>query len=99
MLLEKLYQKITAELREAGRDKARVRTALRHLLLRIELSSSPLEEWTPEYRAWMLETFCQALELAKADCVRSEEYEQAAEIQILLPDIQEIGIIESKQES
>lgn len=75
------------ELKRAGRDKSKIRTGLRHILLQLELTTDPLDEWTPEYREWLLFTFKQALDLAKEDCVKSEEYEQAAEIQLLIPDV------------
>lgn len=90
MLVKKLLSQIEAELRRTGRDRKTIRTGLRHLLLRLELSvgNDEAEEWNDEYRAWLLDGFCEALLLSLDRAVSREDYEQAAEIKLLLADIQ-----------
>jgi hypothetical protein len=46
------------------------------------------EEWEPEYRDWLIDSFHQALGLARDRAVAREEYEQAAEFLALAQDIQ-----------
>jgi hypothetical protein len=46
------------------------------------------EEWEPEYRDWLIDSFHQALNLAQDRAVAREEYEQAAEFLALAKDIQ-----------
>ena len=98
MLLAKLISQIEAELRFHGRDQSRIRLALRRLLLKLELSTTVEAEWEPEYRDWLITSFCEALTLCQARAVEREDYEQAAEIRTLLLDVQtleEEGIITS----
>lgn len=88
MLVNTLLKQIEADLSSAGREKNRIRLALRHRLLKLELSSTGSDDWEPEYRTWLIDGFCQALALAQRAAVSREDYEQAAEIRSLLTDIQ-----------
>ena len=90
MLVKTLLRQIEADASSAGRDQQKLRLALRRRLFKLEMSAGPEdpEEWEPEYRTWLIDSFHQALNLAQDRAVAREEYEQAAEFLALAKDIQ-----------
>ena len=88
--MKTLLRQIEADASTAGRDQSKLRLALRHRLFKLEMSAGPgdPEEWEPEYRDWLIDSFHQALGLARDRAVAREEYEQAAEFLALAQDIQ-----------
>lgn len=90
MLVKTLLRQIEADASTAGRDQQKLRLALRHRLFKLEMSagSGEPDEWEPEYRTWLIDSFHEALSLAQTRAVAREEYEQAAEFLALAKDIQ-----------
>lgn len=84
---EKFIDQCLAELEQAGRDRAKIKRALKGILLRLELSVGA-DEWAEEYRLWLLDAFCSALVFVREQAVKAEDFEWAIEIDSLLLDVQ-----------
>lgn len=86
-MVEKLVARVMAELKRAGRDREKVRLALRWTMFSLEMSAGR-EEFSEEYRDWIMASWNVALLLALDQAVAEEEYEWASECQSLLSECQ-----------
>ena len=75
-LIERLQERTRKILEEAGRDRRALRLGVFRLMEELGTAAGQ-DDWSPEYRAYLLDSFRRSLAATLEEAVAEEEYEWA----------------------